>query len=219
VKLLKNRNFAATVLLNFILGSVLFGTTVLILGYRPPERYDGHPWTQVRVEESADQTGSYTPLETIAITPVDTDPTQPAARSFTTELGTAIDYWYRVVFLDATGDVSQPTTPVQNSAGSTVTADVYGTVDELALILKRLNPNPDQRAAMERVLSASGDVNSEIDRSEASPWQLMLATEVTLARGRARAAGRGAVRDLGERARPVVVGRDTWDRHALKLAP
>ena len=29
-KLLKNRNFAATVLFNFVLGSVLFGTTVLI---------------------------------------------------------------------------------------------------------------------------------------------------------------------------------------------
>ena len=30
VKLLKNRNFAATVLFNFVLGAVLFGTTVLI---------------------------------------------------------------------------------------------------------------------------------------------------------------------------------------------
>jgi len=30
LKLLKNRNFAATVLFNFVLGSVLFGTTVLI---------------------------------------------------------------------------------------------------------------------------------------------------------------------------------------------
>ena len=30
LKLLKNRNFAATVLFNFVLGAVLFGTTVLI---------------------------------------------------------------------------------------------------------------------------------------------------------------------------------------------
>ncbi len=195
---------------------------VTFVGYQPPQRFDGHPWTQVRVEEASDQTGSYTPLETIALSPLDTDPAQPQLRNFTTELGTALDYWYRVVFLDATGDVSQPTTPVQNSGGSTITADVYGTVDELALILKRLNPNPDQRAAMERVLTAaSGEVNAEIDRTDAlAPWQIMLATEVTLERAVEHWQQLQVPYGIWENAvGPVVVGRDTWDRHALKLAP
>jgi hypothetical protein len=138
----------------------------------------------VRVEEAAAVDGAYAALETIALSPVDTDPTQPAARSFTTELGTALDYWYRVVFLDATGDVSQPTTPVQNSAGSTVTADVYATSAELFRILKIRTPTPDQTVAADRALAAAaGEINAKMGRRDAlAPWQLQLCAEVNLER-------------------------------------
>jgi hypothetical protein len=73
---------------------------VTFVGYRPPVRYDGIPWTRVRIQEAAAVDGSYTQLEEILFSPVDTDPSQPQTRSFTTELGTAIDYWYRVVFAE-----------------------------------------------------------------------------------------------------------------------
>jgi hypothetical protein len=198
------------------------GEVVSFVGYRPPERFDQLPWTEVRIEEAATETGTYAHLETIALSPLDTDPAHPAARSFTTQLGTDVGYWYRVIFADLDGDVSQPTTPVQNTAGSTVTSDVYGTTDELARILKLRAPTADQTAALERVLTAaSGEVNSEIDRIDPlAPWQLMLATEVTLERAVEHWQQEEVPYGIWENAvGAVVVGRDTFERHALKLAP
>jgi len=198
------------------------GEVITFVDYRPPERFDQLPWTQVRIEESADETGTYTQIDTVTLTPVDTDPSQPTLRSFTTQLGTAVDYWYRVVFADATGDTSQPTTPVQNTAGSTITQDIYGTTDELARILKIRTPTADQLAAMERVLAAaSGEVNSEIDRTDAlAGWQIQLATEVTLERAVEHWQQQEVPFGIWENAVSVaVVGRNTFERHALKLAP
>jgi hypothetical protein len=157
---------------------------VTFVDYQPPQRFDATPWTQVRIEESATQTGTYVPLETKALTPVDTDPANPAYRSFTTEKGTALDYWYRVVFVDATGDVSQPTTPVQNVAGSTVTTDVYATSDELFRRLKVRTPTVDQQAAATRVLgAAAGEINARMGRQTGlAHWELQLVAEVNLDR-------------------------------------
>ena len=36
---------------------------VTFVGYRPPVRYDAVPWTQVRIQESATEDGTYTQLE------------------------------------------------------------------------------------------------------------------------------------------------------------
>jgi hypothetical protein len=99
---------------------------------------------------------------------------------------------------------------------------MYGTTDELARILKQRNPSADQLTAMERVLaSASGEVNAEIDRTDpVVGWQLQLATEVTLERAVEHWQQEEVPYGIWENALgPVVVGRDTWDRHALKLAP
>ena len=98
----------------------------------------------------------------------------------------------------------------------------YGTTDELARILKIRSPTADQLTAMERVLaSASGEVNAEIDRTDAiAGWQVQLATEVTLERAVEHWQQEEVPYGIWENALgPVVVGRDTWDRHALKLAP
>jgi len=194
---------------------------VTFVGYQPPQRYDGHPWTQVRVEEAADQTGSYTALETIALTPVDTDPTQPATRSFTTELGTALDYWYRVVFLDATGDVSQPTTPVQNTGGSTVSSYVYGSVDEFARILKIANPTVAQTAAMSRCLeAASWQADSFMARTTplTDARQLQLVTNAVYDIAREHWQQSEVAFGIWEGAiGAVVIARDTFARHAFKL--
>lgn len=86
--------------------------------YVPPARYDGIPWTDARVYEGASSTGPWTLIDTITLTPVDSDPANPAERSFTTELASDTPaLWYRIIFVDGTGDVSQPTDPVQNIAG------------------------------------------------------------------------------------------------------
>ena len=83
--------------------------------FLPPARYDALPWTEARIEESADEDGSYTQIDIHTLSPVDADPANPEYRSFTTELGTDDDYWYRVVFADADGDISIATVPIQNS--------------------------------------------------------------------------------------------------------
>lgn len=73
-------------------------------GYRPGARYDDKPWTQVRIDEAAASAGPWTTIDTLALDPIDLDPTAPSLREFTTEEGTLADGWYRVVFLDADGD-------------------------------------------------------------------------------------------------------------------
>jgi hypothetical protein len=128
---------------------------VSFVNFRPPARFDNLPWTGVAVEESVAGLDPWTQIDVIALSPVDVDPSHPQLRNFTTEHGTALGYWYRILFRDATGDVSQPTTPIQNVAGSTVTSDVYATSVELFRILKIRAPTVDQTAAADRVLAVA----------------------------------------------------------------
>jgi hypothetical protein len=86
--------------------------------YRPPARFDSIPWTIARIEEAPSSSGPWTVIDNITLDPVDTNPAVPRFRSFTTELGTAPDQWYRVIFVDATVDFSEATDPVQNVPSS-----------------------------------------------------------------------------------------------------
>lgn len=71
--------------------------------YTPAPRMDGQPWTTVLINESASQEGPWVLIDTIALTPVDSDPSQPASRSFTTHNATLTEGWYQIVFQDAFG--------------------------------------------------------------------------------------------------------------------
>lgn len=194
---------------------------VTLDGYTPPPRFDDNAWTAALVQHSATETGSYVLVESFTLDPVDTDPTNPLTRSFTTELGLP-DYWYRIVWEDSDGDQSDPTSPVQNTSGNVpepVTA--YATADELASILK-VNATT-QAAALERVLaSASGEINKEIGRDDLAGWELSLAEEVCLERAvehwEQSKAPFGIV-GLGSATGGFLTARDSWERHANKLAP
>ena len=143
------------------------------------------PWTDVRIQEAATETGTYTQIDTIALSRVDADPAAPEYRSFTTELGTALDYWYRVVFADATGDVSQPSSPVQNTAGSDVPVTVYGTVAELFRGAEDPTATVEQTAAAERIhgRGSSTEINLEMGRiHRRRRGQLAMAVESTYER-------------------------------------
>jgi hypothetical protein len=198
---------------------------VSFTGYTPPARYDAVPWTDAQIEEATTETGSYTIIDTVSLGTPDVDPANPAARSFTTVLGTANDLWYRVVFLDAALTTSEPTSPVQNSFSAIVDAQPYATAADLARILKITTPSAEQTAAMERVLAtAAGEINSEIGRtnSDLSGWELALADEVALERAAEHwhqlTSPFGFV-GLGLDATPFIASRDSWERHAFKLAP
>lgn len=82
--------------------------------YVPIPRYDATPWTQVDIMESSTSEGPWIFLENQPILPVDADPANPGSRSFTTELATLTNGWYKLIFKDATGDDQNPTQPIQN---------------------------------------------------------------------------------------------------------
>jgi hypothetical protein len=192
-------------------------TQVLTLtGITPPARYDDLTWASARIEEATSETGSYTLLETIDLDPVDDDPTAPDTRNFTTELATA-GRWYRVVFVDETGDQSAPTSPVLATA--TLVA-AYATTTELARILK-VNATTYADQLDEVLLAAAGEIHAEIGRSDLAGWEAALAAQVNLERAvehwHQRAIGFGVI-GLDTEA-PLRLARDTWDRHAHKLAP
>jgi hypothetical protein len=193
--------------------------------YRPSARYDSIAWTQVRIEESTTSSGPWTLLEIQNISPVDSDPANPAFRSFTTELASDDpNLWYRLTFVDATGDTGLPTYPVQNVA---LTATSYASINELARILKIRNPTAEQWNAMARVLiTATLEIDAEIDLADdvtLTSAQNALATEVNLERAvehwQQQEASFGLLPMSGFEGGAVRIGRDSWDRHALKLAP
>ena len=199
------------------------GEVITFDDFRPPARFDAIPWTAVQIEESADGTTAWTQIDYITLTPLDTDPSVPMLRSFTTENGTAPDLWYRVLFQDATSDVSQATTPIQNEGVESVPPiGAYSTTDELFRILKIRQPTPAQLAAGQRVLDASAlEIDTELGRSSPYAEPPALVVEVCLERAvehwRQEEAPFGI---LGfDSTMPTPTGRDSWDRHAYKLAP
>lgn len=191
--------------------------------YTPSARFDELPWTEAQVQEGASETGPWTTIDTIALDPVDSDPSDPQARSFTTENGTDYDLWYRVIFADADGDTLQPTTPVQNVSEPEDSVP-YADTDEFFRLLKIRNPTADQTAAAERVLTtAAGEIDTEIDLASGSlsGWQLQLAAEVNLERAieHWRDSPFGLV-GLGDELGTVThTARNSWERYAHKLAP
>jgi len=69
--------------------------------FTPPKRFDALPFTEASIQESATEDGPWTTLETFAILPIDSDPSDPAERSFTTALATLEEGWYRLLWEDA----------------------------------------------------------------------------------------------------------------------
>lgn len=192
--------------------------------FTPTARYDAQPWTEIRVEEGADATvGPWTVIDTIAISPVDPDPSQPASRSFTTENGTAADLWYRITFFDALGGQTEPTVAQQNIATAT-----YATVAELFRILKIRTPSEAQTLAAEADLStATIEINHEIDLAADAPAltgeQLNIARGVCLDRAadlwRHRESAAGMLGIPDETIAAVQPMRYSWTRYAQRLSP
>jgi len=112
----------------------------------------------------------------------------------------------------------QPTDPVQNVPSRTP----YATVEELAIILQIRDYEP-RRVALQRVLdTASGEIDIELGRSvPLSGWELALASEVCLERAVEhwhQSRSPFGVLGLGLESGPILTARDSWDRHANKLA-
>jgi len=191
--------------------------------YRPAPRYDSVPWTDAMIQEgtAADEVAWVT-LETVPLTPVDSDPANPMYRNFTTALGTAAELWYRIVFVDASLNVGLPTFPVQNTDDD---RPVYSTVSELATLI---NVSPAQRHdSLLRVLMTSSDeIDHEIGTADINGVVLPYSSPPAIVR---QVCLERAVEHWKEEQSPfgitnlgddlaMYTARDTWDRHAHKLA-
>lgn len=184
--------------------------------YTPPARYDDQPWTQARIEQAATETGSYTPLETIDLDPVDQDPRDPLTRSFTTEDAADGD-WYRIVWIDGTADESEPTVPVQLIDPSTT--HIWGTRAELATILK-VNETGNEGPLDRVLLVASGEIAHEVGDEPLDGFGQALATEVALERAAEHWAQLKApfgFVGLSVDGSAFIAARDSFERHAYKL--
>lgn len=176
----------------------------------------------MRIEEALTQTGTYTAIDTINLSPVDSDPSNPASRSFTTSLASDGEgLWYQMVFLDGGGNDSLPTFPIQNLPQR----EPYATVSELALLL-RVDANQ-RHAALHRALVAAADeIDSEIGTADIFGVTLpygnppALVRTVNLDRAvehwKQTQAPFGII-GLGDGIQ-TYTARDSWDRHAHKLA-
>lgn len=185
--------------------------------YTPPPRYDGEPWTEVRVEEAVASDGPWAQIDVIALSPLDADPRYPAARSITTSLATDTPgLWYRLIFADGDGNTILPTFPTQNVPARLA----YATVEELAAMLKVSATG--RAEALRRVLeAAAAEIDAELGMAEPFGAAPALVTEVNLERAVEhwqQMMSPFAVLGLGGDV-PITVARDTWDRHAHKLAP
>lgn len=103
----------------------------------------------------------------------------------------------------------------------------YSTPEELARILKIRTPTTEQTAAINRVLdAAAGEIDAEIDRAatddDLAGWQLALVEEVNLERAvehwRQQESPFGLI-GLGAEFGASHTATDSWNRHAMKLAP
>lgn len=195
--------------------------------YTPSPRYDSIPWATITIEEGATDVGPWTVIDTQPLSPLDTDPENPAVRNFTTDLASDLpDLWYRVVFFDASLDESQPTVPVQNTSPSS--GAPYTSIAELARILKIREPTAAQRIALERVIiAAAREIDAELDRDidvdpPLSGSELALVAQVNLDRAAdlwrhtESAAGLTGLLDDTVVATP---GRYSWTRYAERLSP
>lgn len=195
---------------------------VTLEDYRPAPRYDGLPWTDAQIQEASASTGPWVTLETQAISPVDSDPRNPAYRSFTTALGTADEQWYRIIFLDAAVATGQPTFPIQNVPDD---RPVYASVAELATLL-RVSANDKHNQLMRVLKSAAIEIDEEIGTADIFGGTLpysnppAVAREVNLERAvehwRQSYSPFGIV-GLGDDGTGLYTAKDSWDRHAHKL--
>lgn len=197
------------------------GLVVSFAGYMPPARFDDLPWTEASVEEAEEETGTWTEIDTLALDPLDTDPSNPASRNLTTENGSAVDLWYRLIYADANGDISEPTDAVQNKSPI---PSAYATVDELAAKLSirgsRLQANND---GLQRVLNTAAlEIDKEIGGPLLSPSEAELNLLASVNLGRAQdlweieGVPMGVLGLGGET--PILTPRDSWVRWANMLA-
>lgn len=157
--------------------------------FAPIARYDGHPWYTARIQEAPDADGApgtWETIDTIDLSTnglgLDTDPTQPAVRNLTTENAsddTTAVWWYRIVFVDGTGDQEQPTDPV--ATNETPAVNYRPSVLEVAFWLRQrtMDGNGNQLGTFTNATEPTGDqVEEAIDQAVIDVYDIVGASPV-----------------------------------------
>jgi hypothetical protein len=88
-------------------------------GYAPPARgEDDEPFITARIREALALDGPFTTIEEIELDPVDTDPSNPAARTLSTDKAELDPAYYSIVWVD--GDDVEAEGPVIYASGSSL---------------------------------------------------------------------------------------------------
>lgn len=140
------------------------GLIVSFENYLPPARFDDEPWTEAQIDEAPEATGPWTTIDTIELDPVDDDPTSPQLRSFTTPNGTALNLWYRVIFLDGDANESQPTEAVQNAPPTDTSRDLCTLADVLGYVPGYQVEQPTDTKLQALITSESRSIHQETGR-------------------------------------------------------
>lgn len=98
-------------------------------GVTPPARFDGLPWTAVRIKESATAAGSFSLIDTLSIVATST-PDLPGPMNFTTTHAVLESGYYTFQFTDQAGTLAPATSPVLSPDPATL-GGLYATAADL----------------------------------------------------------------------------------------
>ena len=130
--------------------------------FKPPRRFDSVPFETVEVRESATENGTYATIETIALSPVDTDPATPASRNFTTDEAVEAVGWYVIRWVDGGGAFSD-SVPVRFGATG---ANDFASVEDVATRLGRVLTGTEEDTVGLLLGLASAAIRAAIDKPE-----------------------------------------------------
>jgi len=143
--------------------------------FTPPPKFDGIAWNQIHIQESESASGPWVEIDVQTLSPLDSDPTEPMARAFTTDQATLPNGWYQVIFSDPAASTALPTVPIQNVPDETM--PYLPTLADVGAIMRARTKtvdgdeigtfNDDTRPTGEEVhriiMQAANDVTAPID--------------------------------------------------------
>lgn len=131
-------------------------------GFKPPRRFDSVPFVSVEIREAASESGTYSTIETVALSPVDTDPANPASRNFTTDEAVEAVGWYVIRWVDGGGAFSD-SVPVRFGATG---ANDFASVEDVATRLGRVLTGTEEDTVGLLLGLASAAIRAAVDRPD-----------------------------------------------------
>lgn len=161
-------------------------TVVTLPRQTPLPRSDNVAWAQALIQEAPASAGPWTLIDTLTLSPTDTDPANPITRDLTTVHATLTEGWYRIIWKDAGAHTSAATAPWQNT--SELAIGSRPSVTEVAALLRARTKLPGGREAgtfNTQTRPTGAEVEAIIDDSSDEVFGKVQAIDPTLPTGSA----------------------------------